>query len=356
MGAVTLLATDLNLIGKFIYNVLYGWVSSWGISSSSIIGAFGVTVILFTVFLKLAVTPLDFWQKQITRKNAKKMKEMQPELEKIQKQCKNDQQQLYLKQRALNKKYKYSPMKACLPSIVTLVIFFVVFSGFRSACTYHNSVVYDKCLAAYKQAYNDNLASQTTEVKDTKLAVSAGQDAALESYEIEKFLLTKNIFIGDNWSEPIPDASTFYGTGIGSVGVTGSKDMDSTEYDKVMQKVMDKYNTDDNGNRNWNGYLILPIVALVLNILSTKLMKADNQQPQVAGQTEEQKKSQESTMKMMQWTMPIMMFVFAILYSAAFTLYMVINSAITLIFNLSYNLITRRIDAKKELKENENIK
>lgn len=85
-------------------------------------------------------------------------------------------------------------------------------------------------------------------------------------------------------------------------------------------------------------------------------MKADNQQPQVAGQTEEQKKSQESTMKMMQWTMPIMMFVFAILYSAAFTLYMVINSAITLIFNLSYNLITRRIDAKKELKENENIK
>ncbi len=350
---MTLLATELNLIGKLIYEVLYGWVASWGISETSVIGAFGVTVILFTVFLKIIVLPFDFWQKQITRKNAKKMKSMQPELEKIQKQFKNDQQQLYIKQRALNKKYKYSPMKACLPSIVTLVIFFVVFAGFRSACTYHNSVVYDNCHDAYETAYNASLESQTGDVKDTKLAIEAGQDAALEAYEIERFLLTKNIFIGDNWSQPIPDAATFYGTGLGGVGVTGSDSVDSTEYDKVMSKVMAKYNYNEDGGGEWNGYLILPIVALILNILSTKLIKPA-EQPQVAGQTEEQKKSQESSMKMMQWTMPIMMFVFAILYSAAFTLYMVINSLITLVFNLLYNVITKKIDAKKELEE-ENI-
>lgn len=353
MGAMTLLATELNAIGKLIYNVLYGWIAGWGISETSIIGAFGVTVIIFTVLLKVIVLPFDFWQKQITRKNAKKMKAMQPELEKIQKQFKNDQQQLYVKQRALNKKYKYSPMKACLPSIVTLVIFFVVFSGFRSACTYHNSVVYDNCHDAYETAYNASLESQTGDVKDTKLAIEAGQNAALEAYEIERFLLTKNIFIGDNWSQPIPDAATFYGTGLGGVGVTGTDSVDSAEYDLVMSKVMAKYNYSESGSSEWNGYLILPIIALILNILSTKLIKPADQ-PQVAGQTEEQKKSQESSMKMMQWTMPIMMFVFAILYSAAFTLYMVINSLITLVFNLLYNVITKKIDAKKELEE-ENI-
>ena len=42
------LATDLNLMGKFVYNVLYKWVLSWGIESD-VIGAFAVTVILFSL-------------------------------------------------------------------------------------------------------------------------------------------------------------------------------------------------------------------------------------------------------------------------------------------------------------------
>ncbi len=356
MGAITTMATELNLIGKFIYDVLYGWVLSWNISDTAIVGAFGVTVILFTVFLKLALSPLDLWQKQLTRKNAKIMKAMKPELEKLQKQYKNDQNQLMLKQRALNKKYKYSPFKACLPTIVTLVIFMVVFSGFRSAVTYHNSVVYDEVREAhkttltivYEDEYAKELAAGKTEAEANTIArekaTTAADKAALEAYEMERFLLTKNIFMSDNWADPVPTAADFAGTGIGKLGIT---EIDSEEYTKVMSAIIAEYNVSEKGKNVWNGYLILPIIALLLNLLSMKFLKPADQ-PQVAGQTEEQKKSQEASMKMMQWMTPILSLVFSIFYSTAFTIYMLVNSLITLIFNLTFNAITKKKDEREE--------
>ena len=60
--------------------------------------------------------------------------------------------------------------------------------------------------------------------------------------------------------------------------------------------------------------------------------------------TDEQKKAQQSQAKMMQYIMPVMMFVFALFYSAAFTLYMFVNMFFSIILNLSYTLITKKKD------------
>ncbi len=356
MGFMTTMATELNLIGKLIYDVLYGWVTTFGIEDGAIVGAFGVTVILFTVFLKLALSPLDLWQKQLTRKNAKIMKAMKPELEKLQKQYKNDQNQLMLKQRALNKKYKYSPFKACLPTLVTLIVFMVVFAGFRSAVTYHNSVVYDEVREAhkttlatvYEEEYADQLAQgvedSVAKANARQEATKAADQAALDAYQMERFLLTKNIFTSDNWANPVPTAEDFAGTGMGKLGI---EDIDGEEYSKVMAAIIAEYNVTEEGKNVWNGYLILPIIALLLNLLSMKFLKPADQ-PQVAGQTEEQRKSQQASMKMMQWMMPIFTLVFSVFYSSAFTVYMLINSLITLIFNVVFNAVTKKKDEREE--------
>ena len=92
------LATDLNLIGKLVYNVLYKWVLSWGVESD-LIGPFALTVIVFTVFLTLITMPLDIWQKLISRSNARKMEAMKPELEKVNALYANDKATLMQKQR-----------------------------------------------------------------------------------------------------------------------------------------------------------------------------------------------------------------------------------------------------------------
>lgn len=344
---IVMLATSLNLIGKLIYNNLYGWVQTWG-GNFTVIGAFGVTVILFTIFLKLATLPLDVWQKILTRKNAKKMEIMKPELDKITKQCGENRELLMQKQRALYKKYKYSAFSACLPSLLTLAVFIIIFTGFNSSVKYHNSKVYEDLTVVYNSTYektiNEIKEGETATAEEAALATKAAENAVLESYKPEQFLLTTNIFMPDTWQNPIPSVATYSGSGIGKLGIT---DVDRNEYERVMKPIIEKYNYTEDGKKQWNGYLILPILSFALSIISAKLIKPP-EQPQIAGQTEEQIKAQKSQAKMMTYMMPVMMGAFALFYSTAFTLYMVVNNIFSTTFNLIYNMVAKRIDARNK--------
>ncbi len=338
------LATDLNLMGKFVYNVLYKWVLSWGIESD-VIGAFAVTVILFTLFLKIITSPLDVWQKIIARSNSKKMEVMKPELDKVNKLYANDRNMLAVKQREVYQKYKYSTFKACLPTIVTLVVFMVVFSGFNSAVKYHNAVVFENLQTVYEEsyssAYENAVSTGANSVDAAQTATEVAEKAVVDNYELERFLLTKNIFMPDTWKSPIPNVSTYAGTGMGKLGIT---DVDKTTYEKVMRPIIEEYNFNEKGKNAWNGYLILPVLVAVLSIISSKMIKPP-EQPQVAGQTEEQMKMQQSQAKTMQYMMPVLMAVFSLFYSSAFTLYMFVSSLFSFVFNLVWNIIQKKQDA-----------
>lgn len=340
------LATELNLVGKLVYNVLYKWVAGWGIDSE-LIGAFGVTVILFTVFLTILTLPLDIWQKMITRSNSRKMRVMKPELDKINKLYAQDRNTLMLKQRELYKKYKYSTFKTCLPMLATFIIFMVVFSGFNSAVRYHNSVVYEELKTVYNETYEEAYIEADGDglsaVDADKAATEAAEQAVLQAYKPESFLLTTSIFMPDTWEDPIPDAATFTGTGLGSIGVPGT---DAREYNDVMKPLIEKYNYTDSGKSAWNGYLILPVLVTALSIISSKLIKPP-EQPQVAGQTDEQQKAQQSQMKMMTYIMPVIMGIFSLFYSAAFSLYMFLRSFLSFTFNLTWNIVLKKRDAKQ---------
>lgn len=343
---VMILATELNWLGKLVYK-LYEWVAGWG-NAYEMVGAFGISVILFTIFLKLIVSPLDVWQKLLSRKSARKMEIMKPELDKVTKQCGDNKELLYQKQREVYKKYKYSMFSACLPTIVTMVVFIVVFGGFNSAVRYYNSKSVDDLTATYETTYSQTYQAQIEEGKSGEEAMAASKTAAenavVEAYKPEKFFLTTNIFMPDTWKNPIPDISVYTGTGIGKLGIA---DADTTIYNKVMSPLIKKYNVNEKGKSKWNGYLILPILTIALSIISSKLIKQP-EQPQVAGQTEEQQRQQKNTAKTMQYVMPAMMGVFSLFYSAAFTIYMLISSLFTLIFNIVFNLITTRIDKKNK--------
>lgn len=360
MDIVGLMATDLNLIGKLIYNVLYSWVTQWG-SNSAIFGAFSITVILFTLFLKTATSPFDIWQKRITRKNQKIMEVMKPQLDKINKQYANNRELLMQKQRELYKKHKYSTFASCLPMLITLAIFITVFSGFNSAVRFHNSKTFDEMSAIYTEAFyqknqefiDDGRAEyidgQLVPINDNTIAelkaeqTAASEDAVVNAYKPESFLLTTNVFMPDTWANPIPTADVFSNTGMGKLGITN---VDANEYTKVMKPLMAKYNVKENGKKAWNGFLILPILAFLLNLAGSKLNKPP-QQPQMAGQTAEQQKAQQAQTKMLTYMMPIMMTIFAFLYSTAFALYMFMNSLITTVFNLIYNIVSKKKDEKE---------
>ncbi len=116
--------------GNFLVDII-----AWLIKISSSIA---VGVILFTVILKLITLPFDYISRASTRKNSLKMEQMRPELEKLQQQYANDKNLYQQKMMALYKKNGYSMFGACLPSILTLVIFIVAINGFTNYSRYQN--------------------------------------------------------------------------------------------------------------------------------------------------------------------------------------------------------------------------
>ena len=111
-------SVNLNWIGKLI-SWLFDIFS--GVSGGVIIG-----VVVFTLCLKTIVLPLDIYSKVKTKKQSLIMEKMRPQMEKLQKQYANDKTMYSQKVMELQKQNGYSPLGACLPMIVSLVIFIVV--------------------------------------------------------------------------------------------------------------------------------------------------------------------------------------------------------------------------------------
>lgn len=341
------------------------------------VASFGWTVVLFTVILRLILSPLDIWQKVISRRNNKAMERMKPQLEALQARYADDKQRLQQEQMALYKKEKYSTMGMCLPTIVTFVVFFVVFAGFRQMVGYQFAKDYKECV----KAYNTSIAEQIEANKDADYIVDNGdgkwdiddvaktesgadfyaaakknaQHAVYNAYysedqvTIRSFLWIKNIFVSDNWAQAVPDFATVTGQkGMATSKLTG---ITIDEYNDVMADVLGTGGYGKDGK--WNGLLILPVLSIALSFLSTKLLSGSQAQPpappqDAQGEGAEKAKSQQQTMKMMQYVMPIMMGVFALFYSGAFALYMFTSSLCAILFQLTFNLIAKLVDKSRE--------
>ena len=341
------------------------------------VASFGWTVVLFTVVLRLILSPLDIWQKVIARKNNKAMERMKPQLEVLQARYADDKQRLQQEQMALYKKEKYSTMGMCLPTIVTFVVFFVVFAGFRQMVGYQFAKDYKECV----KTYNASIAEQIEQNKDKQFIVDNGdgkydiddvakteagaefyakakknaQHAVYEVYysedqvTIRSFLWIKNIFVSDNWAQAVPDFATVTGQkGMATSKLTG---ITIDEYNDVMAEVLGTGGYGKDGK--WNGLLILPVLSIALSLLSTKLLSGSQAQPpapaqDAQGEGAEKAKAQQQSMKMMQYVMPIMMGVFALFYSGAFALYMFTSSLCAILFQLTFNLIAKLVDKSRE--------
>ncbi|MBO5713859.1 MAG: YidC/Oxa1 family membrane protein insertase, partial [Clostridia bacterium] len=127
----------------------------WLISVSSSIA---VGVILFTVILKLITFPFDLYSRISMKKNSILMEEMRPELEKLQKQYANDKTLYSQKMMALYKKNGYSMWGACLPTIVTLVIFIVAISAFSKYSGFQNQKYFYDMSLSYNSAIYEGFA------------------------------------------------------------------------------------------------------------------------------------------------------------------------------------------------------
>ena len=140
---------DKPISGNFIVDIIIWLVS---ITSSITAG-----VVLFTLILKLITLPFDFFSRSSMRKNSLKMEEMRPELEKLQKQYADNKDLYNQKMMALYKKNGYSMFGACLPTILTLVIFIVALNGFTAYSQYQNKLYFYNMSTVYNNVVYSGL-------------------------------------------------------------------------------------------------------------------------------------------------------------------------------------------------------
>lgn len=95
---------------------------------NSLVGNYGVAIILTTLLIKIILFPLSLKQE----KSMQKMKELQPEIEAIQKKYKDDKTKLNEETAKLYKEKNVNPFSGCLPLIIQLPIFVALYYAFMS--------------------------------------------------------------------------------------------------------------------------------------------------------------------------------------------------------------------------------
>lgn len=113
-----------SILGKFlklIYDLLAGTFQE-----PASISHYALAIIIATIIIKAVVLPIQLNM----IKSQKKMAELQPEIEKLQKKYKNDPQTLAVKQQQLYKDANYNALSGCLPMIIQLVVLMAFYRVF----------------------------------------------------------------------------------------------------------------------------------------------------------------------------------------------------------------------------------
>lgn len=365
---------NLGVMGKLV-KWMHGWV-----------GNYGWTVVVFTVFLKLITSPLDVWQRVASRKMTIKNQQMQPLLAEIDKRYGANTQRANDEKRKVYGKAGYSMLSSCLPMIISMVIFFVMFAGLRDYSTYSSVTNFQALSDTYYKSYysavqqqggemwtflegehNDLLenSEETNEYKKQINAYIVGIDrlekqygsaqcaafrtAALEEvkeYYVnhhESWLWIQNVWQPDTWATLMP-AYNDSSNGFGAVVDMSEFGVDNgvSHYEMIRSAVLETGKRGDEGK--WNGLMILPILSIGLSFLSMFIsQQMDKKTRKGETQQDAQQKATNTTMMIM---MPLMMAFFGFMYTGAFAIYMVANYTLSILTTVALRLPIEKIVQK----------
>ncbi len=396
---------------------LAGWtMDMWSpiINLFSFIPSYGWMIIVFTIVLKLVLSPLDIWQRKVSRDSAIKQQKIQPQLAKLQKQYGNNKELLNKKQMALYKKEGYNVVGSCFSMLInmalTIFIFFTLFSGLGEISQDKTFKQYEILEETYKTTFvqevqktNPSITSYSQidaqiklemgnrEAEATQALIDAGikepkeaqiqakayelvlnddylavltvaQATVAEKYEEIKdsWLWVDSIWRAETYVSGVANYNDFYGmANLGSVLKNDEARLNeiALEYNYVTADIQEKYSS-------WNGYFILAILAGVITYFSFVLTQNMNGQQKPKKRTpvnglyvDGQKKDagttpeqQPKAMGIMKFIMPVIMVIFVLMYSTAFALYIVANSIMSVLISVACNKLFKIMDKKKEQK------
>ena len=335
----------MSAINEFLYNALT-WING-------LVNNYGVAIIIFTILMRVVCLPFDYR----SRKGMRKMSALQPKLNELQRKYGDDKAKFQQKQSELMRKEGYNPLSGCLPMLLTWPLMLAMFAAMRAVA-------------------NEQLAVQVFRYLSGDSNVIAAAD---------KFLWVKNIWITDSPFASIAPTAANLGvltqdvwqralgqfdqnailTAIQAVAPEATLDFSTSAAMKetvtsmvaalqTMPGYMEAIATVPGWGglnflifqaslyQNYNGLLILPLLAGATQVLSTKFNPQMNEQPAPAAN------NQANGMNgFMKYFFPILSVFFCLTSNAGFSIYWVTSTCFMWLEGVAISKVLDRQEARK---------
>ena len=305
------------------------------------INNYALTIILFTIVIKLLVMPLNLK----SRRSTMRMSSVQPKMAELQEKYKDDQEKLNQKMQELYRKEGVSPMGGCLPMIISMVILFAMFYALR---TFANEQLVTQFLTFYHHPDMDpsTLTDSFFWIRNLWMPDSpfATYLPDVSSLQMVDFDVWNRISADLASSGVIPEALSFANRNemLAFIEDVVKPFVASDVYAPYVAAVPGLENLNILGlirftiYQEGNGWFVLPVLSVVTQILMQKLTMKNQPMP-----TE-----QAGSQKMMIWVMTFMSIYFCAIYNSAFALYWVVSNIYAIVEQIAFNKYFEQQDRK----------
>ena len=359
---------------KDLWIIIINWIQG-------AISNYGWTILLFTLLIKLLMSPLDFLVKLSNKKQTLIQKKCSPQVAKLKKKFGANQEQLRIQTQALYKREGLNMGTGCIIMLVNMIaiwaVFFTLFDSLRKVSAYEVITQYETIEQSYEGEYVRYLSEKvgdpeidTIEEADawyvanvegqesspnyvdnlkiiTDANVSAGKVACKTWNEVkEDWLWVQNIWVADSTTAPLPTYDKLLSIAKdGGYKAYVEQNIDKNEYITIRNAVT------ESSSRTKNGYFLVPIIVGLLTFLSQVIADLHNKLKNKKAQTlatASGDASMGSTMKMMKIVMPVIMVLFAFSSSTSFGIYLLASSIASIATGEVISLIVNKMTKKQQ--------
>ncbi|MBQ7063506.1 MAG: membrane protein insertase YidC [Firmicutes bacterium] len=338
----TFILKQLAWLFSYVITLIYN-----GVVAMTTTNAMGITIILFTLIVRVLLFPLSLKQQRSTRL----MQRLQPKIQRIQDKYKNttdpdSQRMMQMEMNEIYRENKTSPLSGCLPLIIQLPILFALFEILRNLAFYVTGF----------GSYFDTMTTQVMALPNYQTLITdnfAQVIKGLQKFDVTTFNSVKDLlahFTTDNWK-------AFY-----ELAPTIGQNAEFTRLVDLTQQLNSflGFNLTEGAGLGWPG-IIWPVLAGGTTWLQTWLMtKANDKRTIAAGGNP--KANQNGMMKGMNYIFPFMTAFFVISMPLGLGLYWVAGNIFSMLQQLLVDKIVdgeeykQALQHKQELEEKRRLK
>lgn len=283
----------------------------------NLVSNYGLSIIIFTVVIKLILLPLNVRSQKAMRKQQK----VQPILAQLQEKYKNDQEKLQREMMKLYKENNISKTGGCLPMLIQFPILIGLYQVIQKPLSYLFGVNWmDQAVINKVYALRDAMAPHIGNL------ATATEEQLANMSQIQL----------SNWASIINGTTDPWHINFDFLGLDLSQNP-SIVADYIMK-------LDFSSNPAVFGLLLIPVLAVVSSVLTTKLTQKQS------GQTNSANQQANQMSKSMTMMMPIMTAVFTFTLPAGMGVYWIISSVMQIVQQIVLNKVLEKNDEEIEIK------